>query len=53
MKKNYLDKNFVTKIKNDLSTLDGYWLGDKYNSRKKEKLSKRLNQQSIIIQLKI
>ena len=42
MKKNYLDKNFVTKIKNDLSTLDGYWLGDKYNSRKKEKLSKEI-----------
>ena len=42
VKKNFYKKNFILDFKKSLKKIDGYWIGDKYKSKKKEKLQNKI-----------
>ena len=42
IKKNFFTKKFVSDFKKSLKKINGYWIGDKYKSKNKEKLYKKV-----------
>ena len=42
VKKNFYTKEFILNFNNSLKKLKGYWIGDKYKSKSKEKLHKKI-----------